>query len=83
MYFEAAVERFKDFDLLAAGFYNSLLAGADNIGITNWHTRVDMNASLAKVRPWRDVSSRGGGGGGAGGGGGKGGGQGIGGTGGA
>lgn len=49
VYFEAAVERFKDFDLLASGFYNSMLAGADNIGITNWHTRVDMNASLTKV----------------------------------
>ncbi|KAG2425719.1 hypothetical protein HXX76_013561 [Chlamydomonas incerta] len=49
VYFEAAVERFKDYALLEAGFYNSLLAGADNIGITNWHTRVDMNASLAKA----------------------------------
>ncbi|KAG2429362.1 hypothetical protein HXX76_011128 [Chlamydomonas incerta] len=45
-YFEAAVERYASMGLLEAGYRNALLAGAPNLGLTNWLTRVDMNASL-------------------------------------
>ncbi|KXZ41551.1 hypothetical protein GPECTOR_399g226 [Gonium pectorale] len=57
IYFEAAVERFSGLDVLEAGFRNSLMAGGVNLGITNWHTRVEMNASLAAaMRPKVDGS---------------------------
>ncbi|GFR43114.1 hypothetical protein Agub_g4115 [Astrephomene gubernaculifera] len=49
VYFEAAVERFADLKLLEAGFRATLLAGAPNLGITNWHTRVEVNESLARI----------------------------------
>ena len=32
-----------------AGYRNALLAGAPNLGLTNWLTRVEMNASLTRA----------------------------------
>ncbi|PNW81738.1 hypothetical protein CHLRE_06g258226v5 [Chlamydomonas reinhardtii] len=48
-YFEAAVERYASMNLLEAGYRNALLAGAPNLGLTNWLTRVEMNASLTRA----------------------------------
>ncbi|PNH04709.1 hypothetical protein TSOC_009088 [Tetrabaena socialis] len=49
VYFEAAVERFPLLGLLAAGYQSAMLAGADSVGIANWHTRVEMNATLGAI----------------------------------
>lgn len=35
VYFEAAVERYKDMGVLEGGFMNAMLAGSNNLGITN------------------------------------------------
>ncbi|KXZ54054.1 hypothetical protein GPECTOR_5g162 [Gonium pectorale] len=59
VYFEAAVEQFKGLEILEAGFRNSMLAGGENLGITNWHTRVEMNATLAAaMRPKFDPACK-------------------------
>ncbi|KXZ46504.1 hypothetical protein GPECTOR_43g941 [Gonium pectorale] len=51
-YFEAAVEHFNDTYLLVESFRESLLSGAGNLGITNWHRRVKMSAALhSAMRP--------------------------------
>ncbi|KAG2487314.1 hypothetical protein HYH03_014031 [Edaphochlamys debaryana] len=42
VYFEAAVERYNNMSLLVDGYKASLLAGAPNLGITNWLGRVDL-----------------------------------------
>eukprot|EP00198_Chlamydomonas_reinhardtii_P013104 XP_001702441.1 predicted protein [Chlamydomonas reinhardtii] len=41
-YFEAAVERFADVKLLQAGYAHALLAGASNMGLTNWLGRINI-----------------------------------------
>ncbi|KXZ54064.1 hypothetical protein GPECTOR_5g171 [Gonium pectorale] len=49
VYFEAAVERFANFDLLKAGYKNAMMAGAPNMGLTNWLNRIELNASLTQA----------------------------------
>ncbi|KXZ54055.1 hypothetical protein GPECTOR_5g163 [Gonium pectorale] len=59
VYFEAAVEQLSSLEALEAGFRNSMLAGGENLGITNWHTRLEMNASLAAaMRPKLDPACK-------------------------
>ncbi len=43
VYFEAAVERYKDMGVLEGGFMNAMLAGSNNLGITNCECRHKTN----------------------------------------
>ncbi|KAG2487833.1 hypothetical protein HYH03_013550 [Edaphochlamys debaryana] len=49
VYFEAAMERFNDRAFIVEGYKDALIAGAANMGITNWINRVEMNASLTEA----------------------------------